>query len=608
MVYVRRIAFLIPALLFAACGGGNGGNHLGNGGGTTGSNGGTTGGGGTTNPGSGGDTSNPGTGGTSPGTGGSVGTGGTSGGVGGGPGASVAVCDSYCTSIMATCTGVNQQYVDKDDCLKTCAYIPAGGATDATGQSIGCRANQVTAAAANTMATKSECWAAGPLGYGTCGSECDVFCGIALSACPGSFKSADDCNNFCNNPNLNRQLEFGMTGSYTSNFKFGTRGDTVTDTLECRTYELVDKVLKGMGASCSSVTAKSTDCGDGPAAIDLGDGGTTESDGPVATYDGGIGATITAANCNETLFPREKRRMILRDEGDPHLHLVDLGDPSKNWSTVAGGPWARAAQLIGNNQVLGGRNDGYEVFDLTTGKIVKTVTGFANTQSAYRMATGETMLTTSGTVLKFLGADDKVAHQISYPGYGYVRVARPTRNGTFLVPADQTVFEGDAKGNVIWKLSSGASGWGHIWEPILLGPPPAVAAQTAKWKSGDTLLCTAFGASCDIIDGTTHKVTYRYGTKQMPDAATIKPNFFSEFELLPNGNVLTSNWQGHGPGNGNSGIQVLEFDPTGKVVWEYKQDPKLFSSIQGVMMLDCKDPMKLHVIETSPDSTWQPVK
>jgi hypothetical protein len=282
--------------------------------------------------------------------------------------------------------------------------------------------------------------------------------------------------------------------------------------------------------------------------------------------------------------------------------MIDLkATPILVWKTVAGGPWARAAQLIGNNQILGGRNDGYEVFDYTKGNIVKTVTGFGGTQSAYRLANGETMLTTSGTILKFLGKDDKVAHQISYPGYGYVRVARPTRKGTFLVPSDTTLFEGDATGKVLWK--TGGSGWGHIWEPLMMGPP--VGGGT--WKDGDTLLCTAFGSKCDVVDQTTHMITFTFGGKNMPNAATIRPNFFSEFEILPNGNIFCSNWQGHGGGNGGNGIQVLEFNPKGEVVWFWKQDPTIFSSIQGVQVMDGKDPMYLHVQETSPNSTWQPV-
>jgi hypothetical protein len=316
-------------------------------------------------------------------------------------------------------------------------------------------------------------------------------------------------------------------------------------------------------------------------------------DATAAPADAGTNP-LNASNWNETtLYPFAKRRMLVRDEGSPHLALVDLGaTPVVVWKTPTDGGWARAAQLIGNNQVLGGRSDGYDVYDLTTGTLVKKVTGFANTQSAYRTASGETMLTRNGALLTFLDKNDKVAHQISYPGYGYVRLARPTRNGTYLVPADSQLFEGDANGKVLWKTTS--AGWQHVWEPLLM-------------KSGDTLLCTAFGASCDVVDKDSHKVTFRYGTKNMPNAAMFHPNFFSEYEILPNGNILTSNWQGHGTGNGGSGIQVIEFNPAGEVVWFWKQDPAQFSSIQGVQVLDGKDPRYLHVQETSDDSTWQPV-
>ena len=372
----------------------------------------------------------------------------------------------------------------------------------------------------------------------------------------------------------------------------------------------------GGGSAATTGTGGMTSTGGAPdtggtggvmdASIDLPpvipDGDT--SDGPVPTSDGGLRNIINSTNWNETIYPPAKRKMLLRDEGDPHLAIVDLSLPTPIvWKTPAEGPWARGAQLIGNNQILGGTSNGYQVFDYTTGKIVKTVNGFGNTMSAYRMANGETMLTQSGTVLTFLDKNDQKAHQISYPGHGYVRVARPTRNGTFLVPNDTTVFEGDANGKVLWSLTAGAPGWGHVWEALLLGPP----VGGGSWNDGDTVLCTAFGSSCDVIDKTTHKVTFRWGTKAMPNAAMFNPNFFSEFEILPNGNIFTPNWQGHGAGNGKSGIQVIEFDPKGNVTWFWKQDPAAFSSIQGVQVLDGKNPMYLHVEETSTDSTWQPV-
>jgi hypothetical protein len=310
------------------------------------------------------------------------------------------------------------------------------------------------------------------------------------------------------------------------------------------------------------------------------------SDGPVSI--------INSSNWNETtLYPFSKRRMLVRDQGNSRVVLLDFSRPDPVvWNTVAGGAWARALQLIGNNQVMGGRNDGYEVFDLTTGAIVKSIRTFANTQSAYRMANGETMLTTSGTVLKFLDKDDQQTRTIAYPGYGFVRVARPTRNGTFLVPSDMRVFEGDADGKVLWSASG--SGWAHVEEALLMG-------------DGNVVVGTFFGASLDILDKTTHLVTKRYSTKDLPAAATYHANAFREVQILPNGNLITANWQGLGGKNGGSGVQVIEFNPAGEVVWSYKQDPAVFSSISGVLVIDGMNPQYLHVQETSADSTWQPV-
>jgi hypothetical protein len=285
--------------------------------------------------------------------------------------------------------------------------------------------------------------------------------------------------------------------------------------------------------------------------------------------------------------------MLVFDELGSKMCLVDLGTDANNWCHTTGSPWARGIQLVGNNQVLGARNDGYQIFDLTTGALVKTVTGYPTTQGVYRLATGETMLTQSGTTLTFLGADDLPSHRIAYPGYGYVRLARPTRNGTFLVPSDTKVLEGDATGKVLWTATG--TGWGHAFEALLM-------------KDGNTIVANGFGASLDVVDKTTHQVTVRFGGRTTPTPQTDSPTFFGEFQILPNGNLLTSNYVGGHGGGPAYGTQAFEFDPAGNVVWTWKADPKVFSSaIQGVMVIDGLDPRYLHVQETSDDSTWQPV-
>jgi hypothetical protein len=65
------------------------------------------------------------------------------------------------------------------------------------------------------------------------------------------------------------------------------------------------------------------------------------------------------------------------------------------------------------------------------------------------------------------------------------------------------------------------------------------------------------------------------------------------FQLLPDGNIVLANWQGHGPGFGGSGVQLLEFNPRGEIVWSWSKSD-LISSLQGVLVLDGLNTAKLH--------------
>jgi hypothetical protein len=378
----------------------------------------------------------------------------------------------------------------------------------------------------------------------------------------------------------------------------------------------------GAGAGAAGTSAGGSSGGEagggaGGTAATGGTGGATEpdaaTDAPASVSDaGGSGGARDATEARadatadagsaadgppwELLYPRDKRRMLLRDEGLSNLHYVNLANPAENWTITTTDP-ARGMQLVGNGVLLGARNDGYEEYELKTGKVLKQVKTFMQTESACRLANGDTMLTQldkAGIHLTFLAPQtDVVKNKITYAGYGYVRMARPTPQGTFLVPSDTKLFEGDDQGHVMWETTLGSPEWMHIW-------------KATRVPNGNLILGAAWAASLDILDATTHKVIKRIGTGALPEAATVKPNFFAEFQILPNGNYITPNWEGHGAGNGTTGVQVLEFDPTGKLVWQWKQDPAVYSSIQAVMVLDGLDPQYLHV-ETV-NGTWTPVK
>ncbi|HEX7668558.1 MAG TPA: hypothetical protein VF395_03195 [Polyangiaceae bacterium] len=153
------------------------------------------------------------------GAGGSDGTSGTSstGGTATGP---KTLCERYCDTVMANCTGDNPVYKSRAVCDEVCKVLPPGRPGDTDVDSIECRLHF-----AELVATLGEasvnCPAAGPGGDGICGANCEGFCTIALAACPDSPVSGVGCAKACS--------DLPDPGGYTSNIDSG-------DSVECRLY------------------------------------------------------------------------------------------------------------------------------------------------------------------------------------------------------------------------------------------------------------------------------------------------------------------------------------------------------------------------------------
>jgi hypothetical protein len=204
-----------------------------------------------------------------------------------------AACKSYCTIIMANCTGANQQYTDVEDCVNVCAFIPVGTPTDTGINSVGCKANVAAAAATDQTALKSHCFGAGPLSFGYCGEDCGLFCSVALSYCPGSYKSMDDCSNVCDQFARVIPDTTATPGIYNSMWNPGTDPTSdIKDTLECRAYHLFIEALQNTANQqmyCPDVANMSAACGSGVGPIVVPDAGTMGADvATIPTYDGSL--------------------------------------------------------------------------------------------------------------------------------------------------------------------------------------------------------------------------------------------------------------------------------------------------------------------------------
>ncbi len=337
------------------------------------------------------------------------------------------------------------------------------------------------------------------------------------------------------------------------------------------------------GASGSSQTSGGASSGGGAA-----NGGTPSAGTPSggattggSTTGGTSGAaTGGSATGGAPATDPNKRKLLLRDEGNSAVHYVDLADPSKNWHQMV--PTGRDLQLIGAQKFLIGTDNGYQERSLADGKVVKEVTTYPGTLAAHRLHNGNTLLSGvdfhggKGIVLFQLTPQGGDGPQIEYPGT-YVRMVRETGTGNFLMTADTHVFEGDAQGKVVWDVTvQGGPASPHAWEAVRLA-------------SGDVMVSAGYAAALEIFGA----------DKQLKQTITggdgVMPFYFADFQVMPGGRYVVVNWQGHGVGNGTKGLQLVEYDAAGKLVWSWKQDASFVSSLQNVLVLDGLDLDKLQV-------------
>jgi hypothetical protein len=275
------------------------------------------------------------------------------------------------------------------------------------------------------------------------------------------------------------------------------------------------------------------------------------------------------------------KKFLLRDEGLSQLSYEDLANPANNWYVPV--PPGRDIQLVGHGCVLIGTGNGYEERKISTGEKISELTSFPGTLSAHRLRNGNTLLTgmnwqgKQGVVLVEVDRSGAVTRQIAYGGFTYLRLVRETPSGTFLVAAEDTLFEGNANGDIIWKIKiTGRRDKPHIWQAIRL-------------SNGKTILSSGYNANLQVFDSKGKL------TDTINGPAEVNPIFYAGFQILANGNYVVTNWQGHGPKFGDTGIQLLEYTPAGKLVWSWKQDPAKYSSLQGVIVLDGLDINFMHV-------------
>jgi hypothetical protein len=331
----------------------------------------------------------------------------------------------------------------------------------------------------------------------------------------------------------------------------------------------------GGGSGAGGVSTSGSASGGLPSGGSATGGTGGQSDGGSAGLGAGSGGGNAGAGQGGSAGPPMHKELILYDD-DGKLWYVNNEEPDKGWDVESG--TGRDLQLVGGGLVMLGKSNGWSEFRLSDGMMVGGRTGFSGVQAVHRLADGRTMLATvaSGNiVLQMVTAAGMVDQSITYQGYTYVRLVRPTATGTFLVTNDDLVFEGDASGKVLntWPIAGNQR---HVWKAMRLA-------------NGNTVIATGYNATLEVY-GPDKAVLLTIGKAEA--LKPLDPHFFADFHVMSNGDYFVVNSQADS--SNASSVQLLQFNPAGELVWQQKQ-PAGVRSVEAAIVLDGVDTSKLQV-------------
>ena len=267
-----------------------------------------------------------------------------------------------------------------------------------------------------------------------------------------------------------------------------------------------------------------------------------------------------------------QHRFLAFDEANHKLVHIDERAPSKDWSLkLEGLPWD--IQLVGNNKIHATIKTGYYEIDLTTGKLLKTVTipGLEGCWSIRRLPDGSALAigdTGGERYLIQLSKENTILRQGTIKGKG-MRAGRITAEGNALATNKENVYEWDINGNMInhFKIPKGKGNY-----------------MALKDTDGNYWLAAGY-----------RKSLLKLNSKGNVIQKYISPKggkYFSGFQRLANGHIVQTNWRGHSPKKASGGPQLIEYNLDREIVWRYSNTSKLACPV-SVIILDDLDTSKV---------------
>jgi hypothetical protein len=254
-----------------------------------------------------------------------------------------------------------------------------------------------------------------------------------------------------------------------------------------------------------------------------------------------------------------RHRFLAVDDGTHTLVHVDENDPARNWSVATG--YVMDMQLVGQNRVLLSVDDGFREYEVTSGKLLKSVKGAGGKcYSVYRTSSEHTLLTgddlggQKGACLAVYDRADRIVERKAFDSLTMLRHLRPTPEGTYLLAAVGQIVEVDARWNLIrqYKIP------GNLFKAIRLA-------------NGNILLSSGPGARFLKELNPQGQVVREIRGDQLTEGS------FTGFHLQRDGRVVVANWLGHG--RDHDGIVLVEYDREGRNLWRYGRPQASFVEV-----------------------------
>lgn len=272
-----------------------------------------------------------------------------------------------------------------------------------------------------------------------------------------------------------------------------------------------------------------------------------------------------------------RHRFLAMDFWYGKIHYVDQFDASRNWDIACGGG-VQDMQMYAPDRLLFTKANGFSIVDLKTQKVIQEtrVAELATITTAWRMSDGRTLLGANrkeGVTIFELSPDVRVLSKTVFPQLQHLRVMRPTSQGTLLLAVTGGAAEVTIKADVpeakrLIRQFKTPKQTTHPYMTVRMNNDHTLVA------GGDAPVLFEYAA-----DGTLLRELIA------PQPPGKQNTHYAGVHVMANGNVVQANWLGHNAKDRKQGWSLMEFDPSGKVVWYWDPPVAAAGSINNIIVL-----------------------